>query len=160
MKPISIKLNSNKYINVIFLFYIFMLIKFSFWGIGTLSRMNADYSNVLHNITPFKSITNYLLNFDHYNFSTWFYNTFGNVLLFLPLGILITLVFVDLKHFRHVIYLSLFVSLIIEIAQFFTTLGVLDVDDIILNTLGSILGFLILVLIKNKKLKYIGANSK
>ncbi|WP_353507056.1 MULTISPECIES: VanZ family protein [unclassified Bacillus (in: firmicutes)] len=97
---------------------------------------------------------NYLLNFEHYNFSTWFYNTFGNVLLFLPLGILVSLVFIDVKYLSQVIYLSLFISVSVETTQYITTLGVFDVDDIILNTLGSILGFMILVFIKNKRLKF------
>jgi glycopeptide antibiotics resistance protein len=154
MKSTSIKLSPNKYIKVILLFYIVMLITISFWGIGTsFSRMNAGYSDVSHNIVPFKSIINYLLNFEHYNFNTWFYNTFGNLLLFLPLGILISLVFVNVKHLNQVMYISLFVSFSVEIIQYATILGVFDVDDIILNTLGSIIGFLILVFIKNKKLK-------
>ncbi|MEH6944090.1 VanZ family protein [Bacillus sp. JJ722] len=149
MKSKSIKLYSNNYIKVFFLFYFLLLVKFSFWGVGAFpSRMNPGYSDVSHNITPFKSIINYLLNFEHYNFNTWFYNTFGNVLLFLPLGILISLVFVNVKHFSQVMYLSLFVSFSVEVAQYITALGVFDVDDIILNTLGSILGFLILVCIK------------
>ncbi|WP_461178319.1 VanZ family protein [Virgibacillus ainsalahensis] len=36
--------------------------------------------------------------------------------------------------------------------QYVTQLGVFDVDDIILNTLGGYLGFLILVLFKKRSL--------
>ncbi|MFC3041456.1 VanZ family protein [Virgibacillus xinjiangensis] len=41
-------------------------------------------------------------------------------------------------------------SFSIEILQYVTQLGVFDVDDIILNTLGGYLGFLIFVLFKNR----------
>jgi glycopeptide antibiotics resistance protein len=148
----SINLKSNKYIKVIFLFYILLLLKMSFWGLGTFPiRIIDGYSDVSQNIIPFKSIINYLVNFEHYNFITWFYNTFGNILLFFPLGILISLFFVSVNRFTQVMYLSIFVSFSIEITQYITTLGVFDVDDVILNTLGSILGFSILLFVRKRR---------
>jgi glycopeptide antibiotics resistance protein len=148
----SNKLHSNKYVKAIFIFYILLLLKMSFWGFGTFPiRLYGEYSNVSTNFTPFKSIINYLVNFEHYNFGIWFYNTFGNIILFLPLGILITSVFLNVKYFIQVFYLSFFVSLGIELIQYLTKLGVFDVDDIILNITGSLIGFSILSLVRKIK---------
>ncbi|MCB2322442.1 VanZ family protein [Clostridium tagluense] len=36
-----------------------------------------------------------------------------------------------------------------ELGQFILNVGVLDIDDIILNTLGCILGFIIYKVVKN-----------
>jgi glycopeptide antibiotics resistance protein len=152
MNSISNKLHPKKYIKVVFIFYVFLLLKFSFWGIGTYPiRLYGNYKDVSANFIPFKSIINYLINFEHYNFGILIYNTFGNIILFLPMGILISKIVVNVKYFIQVFYLSFFVSLGIEMIQSLTKLGVFDVDDIILNITGSLIGFWILSLVKKIK---------
>ncbi len=82
---------------------------------------------------------------------TWFYNTFGNILLFIPMGILLPILIA--KRIKFSLSVIPLFSLTIETLQYFTQLGVFDVDDIILNTLGGYLGFLIFVLFsKGKKI--------
>ncbi|MEC0345426.1 VanZ family protein [Peribacillus frigoritolerans] len=154
MREFRTRLKYEKYINVLFLIYIILLAIVSFWGISPFqTRLNGNIGDVSHNIVPFHTIETYFFNFQHYNFETWFYNTFGTILVFMPLGILLPLVFVNLRNLTLIVLLSLLVSLIIETIQFVTLLGVFDVDDILLNTFGSILGFLIFTLIikKNKR---------
>ncbi|WP_141521428.1 VanZ family protein [Peribacillus butanolivorans] len=139
------KLKYKKYVNVFFLFYIFML---GFWGISTFStRLYGNIGDVSHNIVPFHTIETYFFNFQHYNFDTWFYNTFGTVLVFIPLGILLPFVCANVRNMTLIVLFSLLVSLTIETIQYVTLLGVFDVDDILLNTFGGILGFLIFTLI-------------
>ncbi|MFS0891524.1 VanZ family protein [Peribacillus frigoritolerans] len=151
MREFRTRLKYEKYINVLFLIYIILLAIVSFWGISPFqTRLNGNIGDVSHNIVPFYTIETYLFNFQHYNFDTWFYNTFGTILVFMPLGILLPLVFVNLRNLTLIVLLSLLVSLIIETIQFVTLLGVFDVDDILLNTFGSILGFLIFTLIIKK----------
>jgi glycopeptide antibiotics resistance protein len=83
-----------------------------------------------------------------------FENITGNILLFLPLGILLPLLSVKLNSFRKIFLVALFFSSSIEIIQWFSRqVGIyrsVDVDDVILNVLGSIIGFLILRLIYKK----------
>ncbi|MGG3575314.1 VanZ family protein [Bacillus gobiensis] len=152
MKSFIIQLNTKKYVRIIFIIYLVMLLTVSFWGISMFFPRYIYYNEVSQNLMPFKMITNYLLNFEQYNFRTWFNNTFGLVLLFIPFGLLIPLVFADIKHAAQMMYLSFLVSLSLEIAQYITVLGVFDIDDVILNTFGGMLGFLIITqLIKRKK---------
>lgn len=70
-------------------------------------------------------------------------NIIGNFLMFLPFGFLawISPKFYD---FKTLILSFLFVLIIVEALQYFTRLGVFDIDDIILNSIGMSLGFLLM----------------
>lgn len=72
-------------------------------------------------------------------------NTLGNVVLFLPLGVLLPLVGRRFHLLKRVLLLALCLSLSIELLQFMLRfLGnarAVDIDDVILNTLGAFLGF-------------------
>lgn len=68
----------------------------------------------------------------------------GNILAFVPLGLLITRL---LRHSFftgvHVLFLSFLLSLGYESTQLLTGLGIFDVDDLMLNTLGGMIGYLV-----------------
>jgi glycopeptide antibiotics resistance protein len=74
-------------------------------------------------------------------------NTLGNVALFMPLGILLPLVDTRFRSLKRVLLLALFLSLMIETLQFALRFvgnpRAVDIDDVLLNTLGACLGFLI-----------------
>ena len=78
-------------------------------------------------------------------------NLAGNVLIFAPLGVLPPLLWKRWRHLWAAVPLSAGVSCLIEFLQLFLGRSV-DVDDVILNTLGGLLGFLLFCLIP-KKLK-------
>lgn len=58
----------------------------------------------------------------------------------MPFGFL-GIVFPKLLNFKALIINFLFAIIIIESLQYFTRLGVFDIDDIILNTIGVAIGF-------------------
>lgn len=66
-------------------------------------------------------------------------NFLGNVVLFLPLGFLTPIVIENIKWQKVVLTGAVF-SLVIEIIQLLTSLGCFDLDDVILNTIGTVLG--------------------
>ena len=72
-------------------------------------------------------------------------NTFGNVALFMPLGVLLPLVSNRFRLLRRVLVVAFCLSVSIEATQFVLRfLGnprAVDIDDVILNTLGGCLGF-------------------
>ena len=76
----------------------------------------------------------------------------ANILLLLPLGIYLPLL-LRRKGFKYVLILGLLTTISIELAQFIissiigVTYRTFDVNDIILNTLGFIIGYLIFKLI-------------
>ena len=73
-------------------------------------------------------------------------NIIGNIIIFVPFGILFPLAFQT--RFGKTISIGILYILIIETIQFISMLGIFDVDDMILNTTGICCGYLILKIIK------------
>ena len=68
-----------------------------------------------------------------------------NVMLFIPIGFFVGGA-LKKKHIAYAIEIGFALSLFIEITQLITTRGVFNVDDIIHNTLGCVIGFSCFVL--------------
>lgn len=97
------------------------------------------------NLVPFKAIRMYM---QYYKKINGFTNLIGNVCAFIPLGILFCAAIPQhAKKALPVLYCALF-SLAIELFQLVTLFGIFDVDDIILNTFGGFLGYLIFLFIR------------
>jgi glycopeptide antibiotics resistance protein len=75
-------------------------------------------------------------------------NLLGNIIAFGPLGFLLPIAISKMNKLKQIFVISAAFSLILEVVQLITGLGQFDVDDIILNVLGSILGFIIYKTIK------------
>jgi glycopeptide antibiotics resistance protein len=71
-------------------------------------------------------------------------NTLGNLVLFVPLGILLPMVSRRFRMLKRVLLFALILSVSIEAIQFFLRFvgnpRSVDIDDVILNTLGACLG--------------------
>ena len=107
-----------------------------------LSReMLISNRDIYLNLIPFKTITRYFEYFSYFKFWDWVSNMFGNVLIFIPIGMLFPLATEKKRRFLYVLSLSLLMILVIEITQHLFGLGVFDVDDIILNFCGVIIGY-------------------
>ncbi len=103
-----------------------------------------DVSWSTSNFVPFKEIFRYQL------FSSSFIkNVIGNMIMFMPYGFFISY-YLKLDKKSYVILMSLLISVTIEITQL--VIGrVFDVDDILLNVIGGILGYFIYRIIHNFK---------
>lgn len=84
-------------------------------------------------------------------------NIGGNILLFIPLGFSIANLF---SHFswKKVIILGVFTSLLVELIQLNIPGRSLDVDDLLLNTLGTAIGYLAYQAVKKLMINRIIAN--
>ncbi|HSS20333.1 MAG TPA: VanZ family protein [Pyrinomonadaceae bacterium] len=95
-----------------------------------------DYSFRCFLIAPRQQVTSFCLK-----------NTVGNLLLFLPLGILLPIASPRFQNLRSVVLFALCMSLSIEtiqfILRFFGNLRSVDIDDVLLNTLGAAVGFVL-----------------
>lgn len=91
---------------------------------------------------------NYVRFDPHYNLVPFAYmfsdyeNSLLNVLLFLPLGFFLPLFWQQFKKFYRTFIFGLCTSLFIEILQLFT-LRATDINDLMTNTLGTVLGWMI-----------------
>lgn len=66
-----------------------------------------------------------------------------NILLFVPFGILIPLIWRRFRRWHKVALLGFCLSFVIENIQLFTKRGYFELDDILLNTVGTIVGYII-----------------
>lgn len=77
-------------------------------------------------------------------------NLAGNVVMFVPLGVLLPALWQRLRRFWLFMPAVTGIILTIEITQLLTRLGTCDVDDLILNLVGTFLGFGFWQLVKEK----------
>lgn len=92
------------------------------------------------NLIPFKTILFYLKGHNGYLIAS--INILGNIIALVPLGLLVPFVFQKMNWTKMVILAS-FVGLAIELTQLILHIGIFDIDDIILNGLGVLLGYYI-----------------
>lgn len=82
-------------------------------------------------------------------------NIIGNVAMFMPLGIVLPIVYKELNTHARVLLSGVACSLAIEILQLPFYTRVTDVDDLLLNSLGCAFGYAIFLLINHFKKKRI-----
>ncbi len=120
------KLNYFKeLIDLIFFTYIFMLFY-------VVTFQDVDWST--YNITLFKEIFRYETGSE-----LFFKNIAGNIIMFIPYGLYVSY-HLNLKKARVIIFLALILSVTIETTQFYIG-RVFDVDDILLNVIGALIGY-------------------
>lgn len=97
------------------------------------------------NLEPFLTIRNYLYVIIHrsnpYLIRHCVINLAGNILLFIPTGCMMPMAFPKQKKPLLFLLTCLGLILTVELAQLFSLLGSFDVDDIILNMAGLIIGY-------------------
>ena len=96
-----------------------------------------------YNLVPFKTILNLIINFKYFDLEVWIYNLFGNIAAFMPLGLLLPAVMGMKRKLAATVIFSLVFLLAAETAQLIFRVGVFDIDDIILNMLGVLLGYMV-----------------
>ena len=139
-------------INIFFIYFLMLInltiCKMNMLQISFQNRCYVNYIPFIETIKMFKD------NFT--GIGSAIYNVVGNILLFAPLGFLIPLLFKKKNKIANIALYGLIASLAIELIQLLTATNFTDIDDIILNTLGAVLGFFIFnvfyCLIKKTKL--------
>jgi len=115
---------------LVFIIYIFGA--FYFTGVGTIfdiQRHGMQLKSGQVNLLPFSreiDVVEYIL----------------NILLFIPLGFLLPFIWPDTNKIKQVVLSGVSFSLLIELSQLFTNRRT-DIDDVLMNTLGTILGYLL-----------------
>ncbi|MDF2669127.1 MAG: hypothetical protein K0R67_1433 [Paenibacillus sp.] len=119
------------------LFYAYIMIQLLF------NRGSSAYTDAYrYNLVPFKTISNYIVHYSRFNFDTWFKNLFGNIVLFIPIGILAPILNKRFNKFIPFIGFSLLLLVTVETIQLFSRVGSFDVDDLILNLFGALIGYI------------------
>ncbi|ENH96056.1 hypothetical protein J416_12664 [Gracilibacillus halophilus YIM-C55.5] len=133
--------------SISFIFYVFILLRLLFLsrvsGIGTTDLSLLESIRINSNFIPFKTINTYLQAiFDNsMNMGIPIKNLFGNLFMFLPMGIYLPFFFKSVHQWRKFTLLMIVILLFVEILQLFTGRGSFDIDDFILNMVGAYIGF-------------------
>lgn len=126
---------------LLFTAYLIVLCYFLFVA-ERLGRTFAD--RVYHyNLMPLKEIRRFWEHRHTLGFWSVFLNLAGNVLAFLPFGVFLPRLFEKCRHFFLTMIFCFEFSLCVEIIQLVWKVGSFDVDDILLNTLGGVAGYLV-----------------
>ena len=75
----------------------------------------------------------------------------ANLVIFIPFGILVPKVFRGVNSVWAMALVTLMTSVLIEIVQFMLACGYSEVEDVIMNVAGGVIGYLIIRVIQNKK---------
>lgn len=134
-------------INLSFIVYLVSLISILF--LGTRSLYMGDevpltiYLKFSANFVPFKTISIYVnaLFNGSMNINIPIKNLFGYLLIFLPMGIYLPFYVKRVNKLGVFIIVIFGMLLLIEIIQLVTRLGSFDVDDLILNMVGALIGY-------------------
>ncbi len=96
-----------------------------------------------YNLIPFREIRRFLGAGQKLAPHAVFLNLAGNIIGFIPFGFFLPVVSGRLGSARVVIGAGFLSSLAVEVIQLVSRTGCFDVDDIILNTLGTVCGYLL-----------------
>lgn len=103
-------------------------------------RGRIGQDDYMYNLIPFKTIKSYIQYRNHLPFRIWFDNLLGNIVLFIPIGLVLP--FLNRIFLRPLLFIvtTLLIIFGVELIQILTRQGSFDVDDMILNTFGACLG--------------------
>lgn len=133
-------------LSISFIFYLLVLAIILF--LGSRGDIWTDlslwqYIKNSSNFVPFKSINAYInaiLN-GTMNIDIPLKNLFGNLILFLPLGIYLPYLIKKLNKLSSFLILMMILLFVVEVIQLITRKGSFDIDDFILNMFGALMGY-------------------
>ncbi len=136
---------------LIFFIYLAFLCYFLFFA-EAMGRTGAS-SEYRYNLVPFNEIIRYVRFAGSIGFSAVFLNLEGNILAFIPFGFFLPELFIAKPKMWKTILGTACFSACVELIQLLSKVGSCDVDDVILNTLGGVFGYLLFLLIGQLKKK-------
>ncbi|KQO10706.1 VanZ family protein [Paenibacillus sp. Leaf72] len=151
------------FIGAAFIVYLFLLFKIILlkWNFISLDALWYHFKTFLHhpyliyerqaNFKLFDEISRDIgdINGLSISGSILFSNLIGNTLAFIPLGIFMAELIQSKRALCiKVVMLSFLLSLFFESTQFFLGIGIFDVDDLLLNTVGGMMGYIAWKIVK------------
>lgn len=143
----------NFWLKILFVIYLLLLIMILFLkneyrmgGFENINTFSKEHFATI-NIIPFATIIDYISNLfsNNINTSIVIINLGINLLLFAPMGFFIPILFENkIKNIKQFGVLMIIITIFVEIVQFITYSGGADIDDIILNTIGAIIVYMLM----------------
>lgn len=130
------KKHGNTAVRLACLGYLILLFKITVFRPGF--SVQQLFQNGTVNLELFTDYWNLLANRQYFR---WTYLFVGNLIWFVPFGFFVPFLDVPRASFRKTALVGFLLSLLIETAQFVFGTGISELDDLILNTAGVLLGY-------------------
>lgn len=140
---------AGKVLFVLYIAFIIYFLIFSDWY-GR-AGVQEDYR---YNLVLFREIKRFWQYREQLGLFAMFTNLFGNVIIFIPLGVFMPMASKRRNFFATTFY-SFGLSLGVEVFQLISKVGSFDVDDLLLNTVGGMIGYLCYVICCAIRRKYV-----
>ena len=124
------------------LFVLYIIFVFYFLLISEVYGRTSEMQEYHYNLVLFQEIKRFWIYREQLGAFATVTNLFGNVLIFLPFGFFMPMAS-KYRSFLSTSFYRLALSLIVEISQLFMKVGCFDVDDLLLNTIGGMLGYIV-----------------
>lgn len=124
----------REFTKLLFFMYFLVVLRYTFFPMD----IQTEGFYVL-NLVPIKETISMFNN----SIGIAIYNVVGNILIFIPIGIFIPILFKKRDDFSSIIFYGVVGSSFIEINQLITGGRAADIDDVILNTIGALIGYLV-----------------
>lgn len=125
---------------LLFIIYIVSMVYFLFLSEHYGRSTGAE--GYRYNLKLFKEITRFIKYRNQLGLESFVVNIFGNILAFAPFGFVLPIISPKNRKFFNILLLSFELTLTIEILQLLLKVGIFDVDDMFMNTIGGVLGYL------------------
>jgi len=129
---------------ILFALYILLLIYFLFFS-ESYGRTIPEEQGYRYNLVPFKEIKRFWQYRETIGYFGVITNLAGNVIGFVPFGFILPIIQRNTRTLFFIGFSGFSLSLSVECIQLIFKVGIFDVDDLILNTAGAILGYLMFV---------------
>lgn len=130
----------GKVLFVLYILFIFYFLLLSDWY-GRSGEMQEYH----YNLVLFKEIKRFWIYRDQLGMRSVIYNLLGNVAVFVPFGFFMPMAS-KYRSFLVTAFYGFGISFCVEVFQLITRVGSFDVDDLLLNTIGGILGYILFVI--------------
>lgn len=128
--------------------YLVSLCYFLFFSESMGRSGTAEYH---YNLTLFHEIKRFWKYWETVGLASAVLNLAGNVVAFVPFGYLVANILRPRERWYVISLLSFLFSLGVEVTQLITKSGCFDVDDLLLNTIGGLLGYLVYFILHSCK---------
>lgn len=139
---------------IVFIIYILAILYITLFSRGrAVNDMSIwEYARRSVNIIPFKTIRLYIrwLVYGKDNTFVPIVNLFVNLIFMIPMSIMLPMIWEKFSKLIPSLLFSFVFLMMIEVLQLLTERGSFDVDDLILNLIGAVIGYFIYYIVERK----------
>lgn len=135
---------------IVFGAYLILLLYFLFFA-ESMGRTGAERA-YHYNLVLLKEIKRFIVHRDSIGSMAVTLNLAGNVVAFVPFGLMVPAMREKSRSLWRMALWTFQLSLMVEVVQLVFKVGSFDVDDMLLNTVGGVLGYLMFAVLRKRRL--------